>query len=155
MPMEIKIIGCGATQKRHIKNFVNFCHKMLMPRMNNLQITIHRKHQDAYGYCTSFADDRTDRPRRFTIEVGRHLRLHSLLLTIGHEMVHVRQFARGELLEGTRTPLMRWQGEWMDHNKVDYWDRPWEIEAHGREEGLFVRWAETNKLLDKKWIQKD
>ena len=36
---------------------------------------------------------------------------------------------------------------------IDYWDEPWEIEAHGRETGLFVRWAEKHKLGKRKWTQ--
>ena len=29
---------------------------------------------------------------------------------------------------------------------MSYWDLPWEIEAHGREVGLFIRYCEENKL---------
>jgi hypothetical protein len=36
---------------------------------------------------------------------------------------------------------------------MDYYDLPWEIEAYGREVGLFVRWAEKNKLAGQEWTQ--
>ena len=32
---------------------------------------------------------------------------------------------------------------------------PWEIEAHGRETGLFIRWVEENDFATKKWTQID
>jgi len=56
------------------------------------------------------------------------------------------------LYESTRQGKHRWQGEWLDEDP-DYWDRPWEIEAHGREVGLFVRWAEKEDLAHKRWTQ--
>ena len=56
------------------------------------------------------------------------------------------------MYESTRLGRHRWQGEWLATDP-DYWDQPWEIEAHGRECGLFVRWAEENKLGHKKWTK--
>jgi hypothetical protein len=35
----------------------------------------------------------------------------------------------------------------------DYWDRPHEIEAHGRETGLFIRWCEQEGLGHMKWTR--
>ena len=32
-------------------------------------------------------------------------------------------------------------------------DKPYEIEAHGREVGLFIRWAQDNGYADKDWAQ--
>ena len=63
-------------------------------------------------------------------------------------MVHVKQYARAELTEGT------WQGK-LINPKQSYWDRGYEIEAHGREYGLFVRWAEANKLHERQWTHED
>jgi hypothetical protein len=36
----------------------------------------------------------------------------------------------------------------VDDNQVDYWDTPWEIEAHGREKGLFTRFKQQYSLMD-------
>jgi len=44
-----------------------------------------------------------------------------------------------------------WLGKTINPKKVSYWDLPWEIEAHGREVGLFVRYCEENKLGKYKW----
>jgi hypothetical protein len=30
-----------------------------------------------------------------------------------------------------------------DMSEIAYWDYPWEIEAYGRQLGLFIRWCET------------
>ena len=33
--------------------------------------------------------------------------------------------------------------------EIDYWDYPWEIEAFGRQLGLFIRFCEDNGLADR------
>jgi hypothetical protein len=34
----------------------------------------------------------------------------------------------------------------VDTTKVNYWDQPWEIEAHGRAIGLVVQWSQDRKI---------
>ena len=149
--MYITVIGGTKQQKSYVTSMVNYCAEKLMPRMHNLNIVVKLTTlKDAYGYCLSNEDETTDRPRTFEIEVDRKLRLRRLLETVAHEMVHVKQYARGELYQGVRIAKNRWQGKWVSNN-VDYWDQPWEIEAHGREAGLFIRWAEANDLGSKSW----
>ena len=48
-----------------------------------------------------------------------------------------------------------YNGKKYELDKDDYFERPWEIEAHGRELGLFVRWAEANQLGHLKWTQEN
>ena len=124
-----------------------------MPRLKNLDITIIFKKLDGvYGYCLAINEEgeRLDNPRSFEIEIEKSMRLRKVLETIAHEMVHVKQYARGELYQGVRIAKHRWQGKWVSNN-IDYWDQPWEVEAHGREAGLFIRWAEANDLGKYKW----
>ena len=151
----IEVKGGSKSQKQYITSIVNFCIKKLMPRLD-LDIVVKLtdlSKQNVYGYCNADPEGdagRLDRPRAFEIEVHSKLTLRRLLETVAHEMVHVKQYARGELYQGSRVNKHRWQGVWLDKDP-DYWDQPWEIEAHGRECGLFVRWAEQEKLSNKKW----
>ena len=113
-----------------------------MPRMRNLDITIKlTSPKGAMGYCLEL-----DTKRNFEIEVDRKLTLRKLLETVAHEMVHVKQYARRELHPVHNT----WCGKTYNPKKVSYWDLPWEIEAHGREVGLFIRWAESQGI-NKSW----
>lgn len=76
----------------------------------------------------------------YEIDIKRGLKLRDMLTTLAHELVHVKQYEAGEL----------------DHDAerdIEYWDKPSEIEAHGREVGLFVRWAEQHNHAHKKWTQ--
>ena len=143
--MTIRITGGTKNQKKYARSMVKFCIKTLMPRMKTLDITIKLTNPNgAMGYCLELDNNRT-----FEIEADKKLRLRKLLETIAHEMVHVKQYARRELHPVNET----WCGKTYNPKKVSYWDLPWEIEAHGREAGLFVRWAEQENLGHLKWTQ--
>ena len=60
------------------------------------------------------------------------------LSTLAHEMVHVRQFARGEL----NSSLTQWKSNKYCDN-IEYWDQPWEKEAR-RLQGKLVEEFEKN-----------
>jgi hypothetical protein len=156
----IEIIGGTVGQKKHARSMAEYCCKMLMPKITTLDIEIKIKSfgkDDTYGYAMPL-DDHSN-PRCFELEINKNARLRRLLETVAHEMVHVKQYARGELFESIgKHGKHRWQGEWLsDSSKhvTEYWDQPWEIEAHGRECGLFVRWAQENNLAGKHWTFDD
>ena len=69
----------------------------------------------------------------------RPQRWEDLGSTLAHEMVHVKQFAKGQLhTEGDKN---YWMGERVTH-RVKYLDQPWEVEAFQRQEILFRRAVE-------------
>lgn len=146
--MILTVKGGTARQQELVSSMAHFCAAKLMPRMYTLEVEITlKKLTGAYGYCLHVDD------RYFEIEVSKDIRHRRLLETVAHEMVHVKQYARRELSENTYCKVAnryKWQGETLKKTP-EYWDRPWEIEAHGREVGLFIRWAEENNLGNKKW----
>lgn len=100
----------------------------------NVEINFRRMTNDSnYGYAC-YLDDND-----YEIDIKRNLRMRDMLTTLAHEMVHVKQYVNGEMPECI--------------TEGDYWDRPHEIEAHGRETGLFIRWVEHNNLVKKRWTQ--
>lgn len=81
--------------------------------------------------------------REFEIEIEKDRPIDELLVTLAHEMVHLKQFATRELTSShVPAHISRWQGREINENLVNYWDLPWEIEAHGRERGLFYRFTD-------------
>lgn len=75
---------------QHFINAAKFYMTELMPRVRNINIIIdvQKKLDDnAKGYCAQEAS------REFTIELKVDL-LHNMIITLAHEMVHVRQFIR-------------------------------------------------------------
>lgn len=87
-----------------------------------------------YGYCDW--NDKSHRSRDFTIVIDPNLNKKQTLLALAHELVHLKQYAKGELRDYSRTGHTAWRGEKIDSH-VNYWETPWEIEAYGREKGLY------------------
>lgn len=60
------------------------------------------------------------------------------LAILAHEMVHVKQYSRGELVDHGK--YCSWHGkkyEEYDANSEDYFFSPWEVEAFGMQVGLY------------------
>lgn len=149
--MQITVTGMvGKRQEKKLlieaANF--FAHQLMDPRMvRNLVIDLEvRDKLDVQGECVD--EDGTNSPRFFTIALRRQ-KMDEMIKTLGHEMVHVKQYAKNELKSGVMVPARggfkmtsKWQGEiWKPKAKEDgYFDAPWEIEAYGREVGLFAKW---------------
>lgn len=154
--MIINVTGFNRNKRRDIKKAVEFfAHQLMDPRMvRNLELDIeHNPKLDVQGECVS--EDDTKNPRWFTITLRDGKDDEELMKTLAHEMVHVKQYAKNELGKvltaarggrGIRIAT-KWHGEIWDPKKKEdaYWDCPWEIEAYGREVGLFYKWS---KLLE-------
>lgn len=90
------------------------------------------------AYCERIPS--TAKPRRFRIVINANLGPRSLLESLAHEMVHVKQYAKGELKDYVYSKHVKWCGVKMLYDEEDddqYYDSPWEIEAYGRQVGLY------------------
>ena len=92
---------------------------------------------------TAIWEDDGYRPKEFTIALDTTVNHRNLLINLAHEMVHVTQWAKNEMYEYMEPHMVRFKGEKIHLNEVDYWDYPWEIEAYGRQLGLFIRFCEN------------
>ena len=158
--MKVIVTGGCKTQRKFSESLARFCSDLLMSK--RLQNSIHldiqlvpnlMKKEEVYG--DSCWEDNNWRPREFTVRADSKLRMRRLLETIAHEMVHVKQFAKGEMVDLARADKIRWCGKMFEEKDSNYYDYPWEIEAHGRECGLFVRWAQAKKLSKEKWANNE
>lgn len=94
----------------------------------------------------------------YTITIEPTLSKKATLMALAHEMVHIKQYYNNELDYIHRKKVHRYKkNDYPEHMK--YWDRPWEIEAFGREYGLYYQFvqhwnkkqrAKKTKLLKKK-----
>jgi hypothetical protein len=101
-------------------------------------------------------EDDTRRPKNFTIELDSTCTIRSILITLAHEMVHIKQWAKEEMYEYYNTPKMvRFKGKRFNMDDINYWDYPWEIEAYGRQLGLFVRFCEDVGIADREDMKED
>ena len=80
-------------------------------------------------------------PKRMTVP-----NLTDMALTLSHEMVHVRQLAKGQLKSLPKS-IRVWMGKKYS-KKTKYLDQPWEIDAYGRETGLLTKFAISENLWE-------
>jgi len=103
--------------------------------------------KNEYALCEW--EDNNHRAKEFKITIDPSLGKRNMLLALAHEMVHVKQHAKNELKSGivvvSRGKLKmtsKWHGEiWKPKRNEDlYFDSPWEVEAYGKEVGLYHKW---------------
>jgi hypothetical protein len=103
-------------------NIMNFKYKVLIHSEPNL-----RKHDGNNGVACVTGD------KEITILIDSKLKLPQMLITLAHEMVHTKQFVRGQY-RGEIARNGRFRKIWLGKKySVEYLKRPWEIEAFRRE----------------------
>lgn len=144
----------STVKKKLAGDAIDFCVDKFLKRMSDtLTITIKgdellMENESIYGDCDYQEDHDTKNPKEFTIRVDTECNLTKFLHTIMHEMVHVKQYAKGELRylqdRGNVKPMtFRWKQRRINSKHRNYYDLPWEIEAHGRELGLVIQFLDA------------
>lgn len=114
----------------------------------NLRINIIQDYYKKTGFMGDAApidDENYYRPRNFEINIEKTKRLKSIVFSLAHEMIHVKQFAKGELKDHKRSNKVIFHKVKFDDD--NYWESPWEIEAYGKECGLWQRFKPIYKYL--------
>lgn len=140
-------------ERKVIKLAANFYAGRLMTnRLSNsldLRVNIHKGYGKKEKYLADAMpiddDVTTKRPKKFEVNIDSDMPFKKILISLAHEMVHVKQWAKGELKFHERGNLVTFQKERYDGD--EYWESPWEIEAYGREPGLWQKFKPTYKLL--------
>jgi len=115
-----------------------------MARNINLDLKLTKglyEKEKAYGYC-HILDDNLNKPREFHIELDTSMK-HSfdqILIWFAHEMVHLKQFVRGELYD-YETGSVQWKSKRYSRDVI-YNHQPWEREAYRLESKLYNEFAE-------------
>ena len=104
---------------------------------------------------TAIWEDENTRPKEFTIALDSTCNIRNILITLAHEMVHVKQWAKGEMYEYAVQDMVRFNKTKFNLADINYWDYPWEIEAFGRQLGLFVRFCEDQGIADREDMQEE
>lgn len=161
--MKVSCRGSDRATQKLSKDIVKFCGQMLMSErlaktlvVNLIFVKDLQKTEGVVGDCEWF--DAVDSwPKEFIIRVheSEETLLSHKLKTICHEMVHVKQYAKNEMRPMLRPYRMTKYMGVLYPDEIEYWDSPWEIEAYGREPGLYTRWVDSaghtgNPELDKR-----
>lgn len=92
-------------------------------------------------------------PNEYQIRFSRLISKSPLrvIKTIAHEMIHVKQFSKGELYDHIYSDTARWKRVTHSLDDSDYFEKPWEIEAFAKEFPLFkkfmVKYGLTQKMI--------
>ena len=94
---------------------------------------VYTKFKSAYGDAYQDGDD-------YIIRLSDRYNDKLTIMTVFHEMTHVKQYEFDNLDLGTPATF---KGK---EYKVEYWDAPWEVEARKAEKKMWRKWK---KYLDK------
>ena len=114
----------------------------------NIKLTKYvKKNPDELGSCIP-TDDSPYRQRKFQIELDLDRSEEShVLAVLAHEMVHVKQYVRNELLDLETLDLDSLRTRWKSRTYIDdnttYDDQPWEKEAFRLQDKLHQQFEES------------
>ena len=171
--MEIKIHARNIDDKLRVALYAmtEFAMARLVPSKrlrNNVSINVHLKHHEEGGEAMLSEDADRYRPRDFKVIIDHHQAEiddygrtrtdtewgHTILRTLAHELVHVKQYLVGDLTWRDRGML--WRGViFAPEYLTDQLETPYEVEAYGKEKGLlvsfFVKWKEIEEVMGIKY----
>lgn len=118
--------------------------------LRKLHLTVHLKKMsiDMLGECVYKNPKKCN--YKYEVVINKDMGERRVLTTLAHEMVHTAQYVSGRYVSYKRESmrhLVKYEGEYHDLDTLDYWDHPWEIDAAGRELGLYIRFI--NHMVDK------
>lgn len=128
--------------KQDVCDVVVFCSDhLLSPRLSKhivIELELKKNFAD-HGDCEVLEYNSQRKARTFKIRLRKKKSMKSLMKTLIHEMVHVKQYALGEMSQYHD----RWRdGE--DYKDVPYHDLPWEVEARTLENLLYDKYVERS-----------
>jgi len=171
--MEIKVHARNIDDKLRIALYAmtEFAMANLVPSKrlrNNVSINVHLKHHEEGGEAMLSENADRYRPRDFKVIIDHHQAEiddygrtrtdtewgHTILRTLAHELVHVKQYLVGDLT--WRDKGMLWKGVmFAPEYLTDQLETPYEVEAYGKEKGLlvsfFVKWKEIEEVMGIKY----
>jgi len=171
--MEIKVHARNIDDKLRVALYAmtSFAMAELIPSerlRNNISINVHLKHHEEGGEAMLSEDADRYRPRDFKVIIDHHQAEiddygrtrtdtewgHTILRTLAHELVHVKQYLVGDLT--WRDKGMLWKGVmFAPEYLTDQLETPYEVEAYGKEKGLlvsfFIKWKEIEEVMGIKY----
>jgi len=136
----VEVYGSTKSKRNLTEDVVHFCIQEMMPRMETLDVCVHLdKLPEADGYCLAVTN------REFHLEIEKTLTKDDFITAVCHEMVHVKQFARGETKD-LNLFTKQWKGtEYLSaYSTVDeYMTLPWEKEAYEMQEILLKKFKKS------------
>jgi hypothetical protein len=107
-------------------------------------INMHFKFPKIYKIYHGFAGQNKEKSNTYEVIIMMNHNKYSLLSTLAHEMIHVKQMANKELEIDQEKNVKKWKG--VDHTFTPYNKQPWEIEAFKNEEKLARKFVQHKNI---------
>ena len=132
------IIDCN--KKIFIEAAEFYAEKLGLPKDILIAIRTKKKLKGQYGYCERLISTEEDPFEAYLIVLedrGKDSDEDPLTI-LAHEMVHVKQYVKGELQDFAGYSMWKSQRfEDFSAGSEEYYFAPWEVEAYGLQVGLF------------------
>jgi len=137
--MKVSVRGQNSTlSKSEIRHMVSFFGNILLGKRlsDNIYVEVYNESYglNDMGFCNPI-DFEERSPRDFEIFLNRNLCKHEQIITLAHEMVHVKQFALNEFKVFDNHEY-KWRGKRVRHPRKKHRNLPWEKEAIASEPWL-------------------
>lgn len=146
--MELTVRG----GKKHQRQLARLIARKVIPNLVgtrlyqkiSLDIVIRKdlqKREQMYGSCDWL--DHNERPKFYEIELDDQMSFKNTAITICHELIHLKQFAKGQLKDYGHSEKARWMQTIVNHERVKYHNLPWEKEAYALQNKVFIKMLKT------------
>lgn len=139
--MKLTVHTRSAGRKAFLENAAKFFANELNISKLNFDLNVYSirglKEKGSRGVATIVSAKRGH--KELAVYLDSRLDTDKLISTFAHEMVHIKQMARGQywsFVDDYGHPQRYWMGKEVDEN---YFDQPWEIEAWTKERLLSVK----------------
>lgn len=133
--MEFKVEG-SRRNKKFIEAILPSMFRQLKLATSTKAVVI-RVADECGGDNSGITVDLTAATGCYMVVIKPHRKLKEIGLTLAHELVHVKQMARGTL-KSTKRGDHLWAGKTYS-KRTEYLSMPWEIEAFSRQELILRR----------------
>ena len=148
---KINITGGDKHKRKIVKNATRW---MLGYTLGNrlannikLKIRITEKLKDSNFYGSVVWEDDNHRPREYDMELCNYLKDSMLYRVLAHEIVHIRQYATGDLKDlASHADYCKWKNTMVQsegRGSGSYFDLPWEVEARKQQGIILGDWKRT------------
>ena len=124
----INVYGSNKAVNRLVEDIGFFALDELLPKFRTLTVDITIQSLPNDGNCLM-----TNSRREYDIQLDKNLKLNELIITLCHELVHVKQYVRKEIGPDYNKYIEE------EYSSVAYHDLPWEKEAFGLEKDLAIK----------------